>query len=94
MYQAPDGTTTDLDLTRDVNQRAFTLGELGGVLQKHLAISDSGKVLVIGNAVFVDLTSGAYMGSVSDDHLDWPLLSAPGLVLLKDDTGIVAYKPR
>lgn len=94
VYQAPDGTTTDLDLTRDINQRAFTLGDLGGVLQKQLAISDSGKVLVIGNAVFVDLTSGAYMGSVSDDHLDWPLLSAPGLVLLKDDTGIVAYKPR
>ena len=94
VYQAPDGTTTDLDLTRDSNQRAFVLGDLGGVLQKQLAISDSGKVLVIGNAVFVDLTSGAYMGSVSDDHLDWPLLRAPGLVLLKDDTGIVAYKPR
>ena len=94
VYQAPDGTTTDLDLTRDNNQRAFVLDDTGGVLQQELAISDSGKVLVIGNVVFVDLTSGAYMGSVSDDHVDWPLLKTSGFVLLKDDTGIVAYKPR
>lgn len=92
-YQAPDGATTILDLTGDDEQRAFTLGDSGGELQDQLSVSDDGRVLVIGNSVLIDLTTGQYM-DFADSAPDRPALIAPALMLTKTDTALTATPPR